>query len=254
MIPYESTLDLYNFDRCTGLLSNRITYDYPGGNKPGGVAFSDSSHYLYVSVWDTIYQYDLWTPDILASQEVVAVYDGFKADFGKPTTFFSMLLGPDKKIYICTANSNTRYLHTIEKPEKKGMACDVKQHSVYLPSFNNYMVPNMPYYRLYDWKDSPCDTIGMVATKEPEASKQTGFSLQPNPATDQFQILFSQPTTEPAQLTITDVSGKTLQSTAISIGVNDLIVSTENLPPGCYLVQVLSEAGRPEVRKLFIAR
>lgn len=254
MTPYESTLDLYQFDRCSGLLSNRISYDYPGGNKPGGVAFSDSSHFLYVSVWDTIYQYDLWIPDILATQEVVAVYDGFLADFGNPTTFYSMLLAPNKKIYCCTANSNTRYLHIIEKPEKKGMACSVKQHAVYLPSFNNFLVPNMPYYRLYEAKDSPCDTIGKVATHDPDLPKSHAFSLLPNPATNLVQIIFTTPTTSPARLYLLDLTGKRLQAVAIPAGETGLSISVNELPPGSYFIQLLTDGKPPETQKLVLIR
>ncbi len=251
--PYKSTFNLYKFDRCTGLLSDRIRHDFPGGNKPGGVAFSDDSHFLYVSVWDTIYQYDLQAPDLLASEEVVAVYDGFKDTTGKWTTFFSMLLAPDKKIYVCTANSNTRYMHVIEHPEKKGVACSVKQHAVFLPAYNSSLIPNMPYYRLYDWKDSPCDTIGSVATEEPDAPLKNAFSLHPNPATDHLQILFPQPTTAPAQCAIIDLGGKKWRTLAVPPGSSSFSVATGELPPGLYFVQILGENGRFETQKLVIS-
>lgn len=119
-----STMDLHRFERCTGMLGPRISRTYnldnPESGKPGGVAFSPNSRFLYVSRWDTIFQYDLHETDIVASETVVAVYDGFAGDLGLPTRFYSMLLGPDNRIYCCVSNYSSRYLHVIESPDLKG--------------------------------------------------------------------------------------------------------------------------------------
>src|SRR5690606_37804939 len=103
IIPDSSfaTIEIYHFDRCSGLLSDRVskTYDLSGLNgKPGGTAFSPNSRFLYVTRWDSVFQYDLHATDIIASEQVAAVYDGFIAEPGFPTRFFCPLLAPDNKI------------------------------------------------------------------------------------------------------------------------------------------------------------
>jgi hypothetical protein len=68
------TLD---FDRCDGTFSNPVYWDYdtvPNGT--GGVAISPNNRFLYLCSGYTVQQYDLEAPDVLASREVVAVYDG----------------------------------------------------------------------------------------------------------------------------------------------------------------------------------
>ena len=55
----KSILDVYDFDRCAGLLSNHRQMVLDSGVAyPGGVAFSSNSRYLYVSKWQTIVQLD----------------------------------------------------------------------------------------------------------------------------------------------------------------------------------------------------
>jgi PKD repeat protein len=67
-------------------------------------------------------------------------------------------LAPDGKIYI---NSNNRcsYLHVINEPDSLGLACEVCQHCVDLPSVNAFSMPNFPNYRLGHLEGSPCDTL-----------------------------------------------------------------------------------------------
>ena len=159
-------LDLYSFDRCEGELSNHIHELLPGQGTPGGVAFSSNSHYMYVSAWDTIYQYDMTVSDILASRTVVASYDGFLmqiSNFEYPTRFYNMLLAPDEKIYLSVSNTSSDYLHVIDQPNEAGVACNVLQHEIKLPAFNDKSIPNLPFFRLHALVDSPCDTLRPLA-------------------------------------------------------------------------------------------
>ncbi len=240
-----STFDLYRFDRCSGLLSDRVTktYSFSGKDgKPGGVAFSGSSRYLYVSRWDTIYQYDLHAPDMLASEVAVAGYDGFLGDFDRPTRFYSLQLAPDNKIYCCVANTNSRYLHVIEQPDAPGLACDVRQHSIQLPVFNNFLLPNLPYYRLWAWEDSPCDTLGSVAVPE-QPGQIPAVELWPNPARDFLQVRLPEPARPGCLLDMFDPAGRLVYSVAIPEGQTERQVCVSALPPGCYLA-VVSTAGK----------
>ena len=147
-------VDVLDFDRCTGILSNHKQLHM--GNGVGFVAFSPSSRFLYQSASDTVYRYDLNDPDIWPSQEVVAVYDGFVAPF--PVLFYQLRLAPDGKIYGSAPNG-TNYLHVIDRPDEED--CSFRQHGVELIKYNASSLPNFPNYRLGPLDGSPCDTLGL---------------------------------------------------------------------------------------------
>jgi len=152
-------MDVFDFDRCSGLLSNQRQkkFVFPTA-KAGGIAVSADSRYAYLSSHERIFQFDLSNAQIYDTEVLVAEYDGFLAPF--PTTFYLAQLGPDGRIYI-SASNGTRYLHVIEHPERAGVACSVNQHSLLLPTHNAASMPNIPNFRLGPLDGSPCDTLGL---------------------------------------------------------------------------------------------
>ncbi|MEQ1747117.1 MAG: T9SS type A sorting domain-containing protein [Saprospiraceae bacterium] len=256
----NSTFDLYRFDRCSGLLGEHITKTYNTGSpsgRPGGIAFSNSSRYLYVSRWDSLFQYNLQAPDILASEAVVAVYDGFLADFNQPTRFFTLLLAPDKKIYCSVPNTNSRYLHVIESPDLPGAACNVQQHAIHLPVFNNNLLPNMPYYRLYDQNGSPCDTLGINGppTSTRPLANSPHLRLYPNPAASGWVVLDSeQAPSQPRRLRFHDAQGRlVLEQPHPEVGRSHRF-SLAALQPGYYLLEIECADGRRYVEKVVVGK
>jgi len=157
-----SYLDIFDFDRCTGMLYNQIQIHDVRGY--GGLAFSPNSRYLYHNKETVTHQYDLWAANIPASRQVVAVYDGFKDPFS--ATFYMLQLAPDGKIYG-SATNGTRRLHVIHNPDKAGTDCQYQQHGIQLLKYNGSSVPNFPNYRLGPLDGSPCDTLGL--NNEPKA-------------------------------------------------------------------------------------
>jgi len=151
-------VEIYNFDRCTGELDNHRRIHYNENAFSGGVAFSPNSRFMYVSSYLNIYQYDLYAANIEASRVTVAVYDGFQSPFS--TRFYLAQLAPDNKIYVCTPGG-ANVLHVIHSPDEKGLACNVEQHGIHLPTKNIASLPNFPYYRLGPLDGSPCDTLGL---------------------------------------------------------------------------------------------
>jgi hypothetical protein len=153
---------MYDFDRCSGALSNPVTVHFPDTSTYAPWAcFSPNSRFLYVQNWgERLYQYDTWASDINASIQLVGVYDGFLARYNLPTGFNSMTIGPDQRIYISCGNG-TNLLHTIHKPNEPGLACDFRQHDVELPAQFPFYLPNFPNYRLYNLQGSACDTLGV---------------------------------------------------------------------------------------------
>lgn len=250
-----STFDIYRFDRCAGTFSDRVTKTYSEDGtqgKPGGIAFSNSSRFLYISRWDTIFQYDLQAPDILASEVVVAAYDGFTADYNLPTRFYSLQLAPDNKIYCCVSNFNSRYLHVIENPDSAGLACNVQQHSVHLPVFNNFLLPNMPYYRLWDWEDSPCDTITITSTGL-VAKPETAMRVYPNPVSAILSVELGGEMPKDGLLLVTDAIGRVLQTLPLSQQMGSYQVDMSSYPAGIYFVVFQDVSGRIVSNKCMVA-
>ena len=149
---------IYDFDRCTGLLSNFRQRNYDKVGTGGGAAISKNSRYLYIIAAVDLYQYDLWAEDIEATRTLVAEYDGNVSFL--PTPFYLGQLAPDGKIYISVSNS-VRVLHVIHNPDADCPDCRIEQHGIELPTFNAFSIPNQPNYRLGPIDGSPCDTLGI---------------------------------------------------------------------------------------------
>lgn len=155
--------NLFRFDRCTGLLSDYISLNKPADDNryyPRGVCFSPNSKLLYVSADFSLYQYNLESTDISNSFILIDTTDHFKLPHTFFSTFYQLMLAPDHKIYGIT-NSETNFLHVIHNPDLPGKACNLKQHDILLPSTYFQSMPNFPHFRIFDWEDSPCDTLGI---------------------------------------------------------------------------------------------
>jgi len=153
-------LYIYDFDRCTGKLSNPVYSTLENTGIGLGCAFSPDSRYLYITGRTKIWQYDMHASDIPGSQTLIDQWDGHVHNNQFLTGFALAQLAPDGHIYISTPNSN-RYLHTIEFPNRAGTACQVRQRAIHLPNYNVYGIPNHPNFRLGPLDDSPCDTLGL---------------------------------------------------------------------------------------------
>ncbi|MBP6657777.1 MAG: T9SS type A sorting domain-containing protein [Bacteroidia bacterium] len=177
-------LDLFNFDRCTGLFSLVKHVSIPDSSGAGGVAFNRSGRFLYVTSITQIYQFDLDDPDWDLNYDTVAVYDGFYSpSYPFATTFLASYLAPDNKIYV-TASNGVQAIATIDYPDSLGMSCSVCQHCVALPTVMAYTVPNYPNYNLGADSTSVCDTLLNIAFL-PEFYE---ISVFPNPATSTIYI------------------------------------------------------------------
>ncbi len=160
--PLGHLIYIYDFDRCTGQLSNPVFINFVDSEMiAAGAAISPNSRYLYISALRYVYQYDLWADDIAATKDTVAVYDGFMSPFA--TAFYLAQLAPDGKIYI-NAPNGVDVMHVINNPDLPGDSCDVCQHCVQLPTYNAFSIPNFPNYRLGALEGSPCDTLRQPPT------------------------------------------------------------------------------------------
>src|ERR1035437_2222581 len=103
-IVYDNidTVEVFDFDNSTGLITNPITLPYSTGAGIYGVSFSPDNLKLYVSEWggnDDLYQYDLTSNNqttILASQYLVS----------SGVSYGDVQIGPDGKLYVCVIGAS----------------------------------------------------------------------------------------------------------------------------------------------------
>lgn len=240
--PFNGTV-LYDFDRCTGLLSNPFHIDTILAASCSGIAISPNNQFLYITNTTVLHQFDLLASDILASKTQIATLDINFMSQGTYCTFYKCLLAPDNKIYIASTNSMD-YLNVIHNPNKKGEDCDFRQHDLKLPKRNYVGLPNMPNYRLAAMNVS-CPPV--IATDE--KFEHSNILVFPNPAINQITIQNNAYSYTPCLFTLFDLQGrqvftKTLQQEKENIALD--------LPHGIYFWHVYDENRQIGQGKLII--
>lgn len=186
---YQAHLFIWDFDRCTGALSNMqdTIFIYPPNSAFQSVAISPNSKYLYAACFNKLFQFDLKQNDIIGSAILIDTYDGFlagTAGYDYDSTYFAnSQLAPDGRIYI--SSTGTLYMHRIDFPNKPGKDCQFVQHGIKFPVFNFGTVPNNPHYRLGPVDGSACDSLGY--NNHPLA----GFKWQNTDISDYRKIEFT---------------------------------------------------------------
>ena len=246
-------LYLFDFDRETGELSNYEFIDIPQTGLAGGISFSSSGQFLYVSDRLYIRQYDVWSDDVAASEVIVAEYDGFIGNiFGQGTTFGQMQLAPDCRIYLNTGSAQ-EYMHVIMRPDEKGVACDVRQHSIDIFFPNASSMPYFPNYRL-DTDEPLCDSTKVIVlngTMPPVATVdlQGEVKVFPNPASHFINVLLDEK--GKYTMSITDMAG--LQVLAIETDQSEVTIDVRGLSTGVYVLKISDRnTGKRMVKKVMV--
>lgn len=241
--PHTRYIDLYDFDRCSGLLSNAQTLQMTNIAKysyAGGCEFSPSGRYLYGCAINKLYQFDMLAANIQASKMVVDSVDSL--DFGNYKMWGVSQLAPDGKIYSKIPNS-IPFLSVINYPDSAGIACNAVHGGIALPNYHYGDLPNIPLYELGPLTGSACDTI----TGSPPAPKGGDLQMKiyPNPALNQLAISF--PTGFGTQLatgklvtvSIYDVLSKLQLQQNVTSTDSHFNLDVSNLSSGIYFVQVM---------------
>ena len=161
---FSNGLDLFEFDRATGILSNNIELSNLFSTSLYGVEFSPSGQYLYVSEEvsnGSVYQYDLMAGTYID-------INNSKTFIGSASTYGGALqLGPDQKIYH--ADNMSTNLGVINSPNLPGLSCNYIQNGVTLnygscgiglPTFFSSIFSSPVYINSFTF-NNPClgDTI-----------------------------------------------------------------------------------------------
>ena len=217
-------VEIYDFDRCTGDLSNHRRIHYNENAQSGGIAISLNSRYLYMSAYERIYQFDLFSNDIESTRETVAIYDGYTSPL--PTRFYLAQLAPDGKIYLNYTNSDNS-LHVIHNPNEQGMSCNVEQHGIELPPTNNNIsLPSYPNYRLGALAGSACDslTTSIIESFVPNDE----IILFPNPIQDYVNIKFEERPSDNVDFLLYNYLGKKIIHQTLEVKEEHLIDLSKN--------------------------
>jgi hypothetical protein len=256
-------IELFDFDRCAGKLSNLRKHDYPLNDTNynqssdaniGLPIFSPNNQYLYVIYSNRIYQYEVNSSNFTSSKIRIATYDGF-VDRYEPDTnyvgwhsnFWSAQLGIDNKIYIGTGE-DTRYLHLIDSPNIKGLGCKMKQHAIKLLTFKR----GVPYYPNYSLGADTCAGSGIQSSED---SHQ--WSVYPNPASDYVEVPIAIGSHQWAVSSGVELYNLLGQKTSPIVEVTRdwLRLDVRDLPEGIYLLQLRAKTGSViATEKLVIAR
>ena len=239
--PYTPIVNL-TFDRSTGYFTNSSTFSVNYGSdfaSQGGCAISPNGRFLYIAALLQVYQFDLWASDIAASQVKVAVWDGFLDPVA--ISFLTCQLGPDCKIYIL-GGGDTRYYHIIHNPDEPGLACNLEQRGLVLPTPSGASIPYFPNYRLgpIDNPGLPCTAT--VAISSPSGRLNPGVRVYPNPTGGQLTVSLDG-TMGQKQIVLRNMYGQTVKQVYVTGQSETYTLSVEDLVSGIYLWEVTTASG-----------
>ena len=269
-----SLVEQYDFDRCTGLLSNTLTINPrdTNNNLPNRLYWShavspDESKLYVTSIYngtnlDTSYlvQYDLTAANFLASADTLYTFNRNSANGGGPVAGL-LQLGPDGKIYLstfydiqdcgfqwlyCDTSSfftENMNLSVINHPDSLGAACDFQPYSFYLGGHRSYVgLPNNPNYELGKLVGSPCDTLGTVGINEVLGGKQNLFVYYDTDWQKAF-INAKGLTGKNYNLMVYDITGKAILTLSGSLTSEFYTYSMpmESFASGLYVISLVTE-------------
>ena len=246
-------VELYDFDRCSGLLSNPVTIEpeaLPSVPYTWSCEFSPDASKLYVSTADQptwLFQYDLNASNITLSKDTLWTISSPQYAGG------GLKLAPDNKIYLASIYYNgvqfpypyqdTVYnmynmnLSVINQPDSLGIACDFQPYSFYLGGKRTYLgLPNNPDYELGALTGSICDTLTSVK----EITEQNVINIFPNPFFNKIALQYQQHSnTKIKEATIFNSTGEIVFEKKVAQTLYELDLSF--LPNGVYFLTIHTE-------------
>ena len=123
-------------------------------------------------------------------------------------------------------------------------------------SFQDTWVDALNYYRLKMVDFDGSFTYSDIRVVQPECRKDASLGLSPNPVMDAFTLEWQAPIAGPAKVIVFDALGKPVQTNdrILTRGYNSFEITTESLSVGAYLVQIIAEDKKSEVKKFMKIR
>lgn len=259
MPSFTGVADLFDFDRCTGIISN---WKYLGDSLQTwdrfyGASFADNN-LLYYSTRDSLWQIDAANPNPLSTKILVWVDNNPDACIGQH------LMGPDKKIYISIfrgigcGGPNTIYdslnthLTVIDQTNIPGVGCNLLPYNVLVGGKRTFGgLPNNPNYYLSSLPGSPCDSLNAIYEQH---SPQYVFKIFPNPNNGTWTLKYFFHNNERASIEIIDITGRILDKVNLVNAKNEVNYSNSKLQEGIYFCRVIANNQTVYEEKLIIIK
>lgn len=243
----NSTVLVFDFDRCTGIFSNTRMIKISDYYGLWGLAFSPSGEYVYTC--GSYYLHQINIDSLIV--DTIAIYDGFISPGPTccPTAFFNIYLAANGKIYV-TSGSTVGHLHEMNFPDSAGTACDFQQHAISLGYAHRRAVPNHPNYYLGAVTGSICDSIPSGIGIN-ELTHDFRFSISPNPTNGDLKIIYLLPQNKSGKLEIYDITGKVIYEMRLPQWSTLQQFKLKHLSDGIYAIKISSD-GYSVVKKLII--
>ena len=238
-LTVNGQLDVIDFDRCSGNLSNFKSEIIPSISGQDTLVLwssciSPNNKYLYCSNGTKMWQMDLSNSNIINSRINVGSWDGTKV-IGNPTWFYQMKNAIDNRTYVGTYGGNS-FLHVINFPDSLGAVCNFVQKQIFVGTINNGhleygALPNTPNYKLGAIN---CN-VGMDS-KLVDSDK--GLNIFPNPThTAEFTLSVQSNETDKAQLQISNYMGQIILNESVQLNdKNQWHFDLSKYPNGTYLI------------------
>ncbi|MBK7683680.1 MAG: T9SS type A sorting domain-containing protein [Bacteroidetes bacterium] len=254
-------IELYDFDRCTGIISSPLNIELPNTTGPfkyySSACFSPNNRFLYVlsilAIDEAyIYQYDLQASNIAASKtQIGTIMDS--------ASVAMMKLAPDGKIYIGAwtnlpgsgypytqsfynvVNSN---LTVINYPDSMGSACNFQLFAFPLGGHRTYRgLPHNPNYGMGPLVGSPCDTL-TVSITENDGKNDVFFQAWYNSEWNMIHVNASKLKGKSGVLRLFDVEGRVVVERKVEVvsgGYFTGEVAMNGIASGVYIVSISTE-------------
>ena len=228
------TLDLFDFDNATGLLSNLIKLP---DTTIVAFNFSPNDNYLYVTNYNTnitaipgveeIFQYDLSSNnEIFIKGSKTLVYYPLNHDFN------DFQIGIDNKMYVANETSNS--ISVINNPNNTGLSCDVQEAAISLNGRISYTsLPN--FVSSYFNQDTTAGCYYTVGINEIHDEDFT-FSVYPNPFNLSTNLIVNS-SFERIEISLHNLFGQKLRTYTVH-NSEKFEIHRNNLPSGIYLLNI----------------
>ncbi len=233
--PYH--LELYSFDRGTGIVSDHRELTRPFDAASYGVEFSPAGTKLYATyagfgIGTGVVQYDLQ-----AGGGDITSINASRTSVHLATTVVmlrALQCAPDGKIYMPGLYN---MLHAIELPEMPGTQCGFVQNAVTLTTGNvNIGLPTFPA------ASSFTNTVVDCVTEHiPETLAHPPLHISPNPSSGEILIAI-EGSGGRSSIVIKDMAGRTVMVHQVN-GPGQVRLSLHRLPNGVYLLEHLHGDG-----------
>ena len=237
----ESYVVIFDFDRCSGQLSNPDSLYNNCSTDPvhtpitgaGFGAFSPSGRFLYINNVLELNQYDLWSANRNDSIRLITLTDTTDHYF-----MDAMQLAPDNKIYISTYNGGAKKFHIIDSPDSLGLICNARLYGINTNCINSIDLPYFPNYRLGALTGA-CDTLTEI--EDIKAAHPAFALVSPNPASDRAQIIYYTGVSTSNTAEMYDITGRLVWSKDLSGCSGEINIDLSAFCTGIYTVRFTAE-------------